>query len=127
LRVPWRPGQNGNPQGKRGDEYLETIRLARQASPETMRKLIAKTDSNDDRVALVAMQAILDRAWGKPRDYDPKSAQAGGLRIDVGKLTSEQRQLLLAIIQSGAVRQATCDDDTDITTVDATATETRPA
>ena len=92
-----------------------------------MRKLIAKTDSNDDRVALVAMQAILDRAWGKPRDYDPKSAQAGALRIDVGKLTSEQRQLLLSMIRRGGVKQAASADDTDITTVDATATETRPA
>lgn len=127
LRPPWRPGERGNPQGKRGDEYLETIRLARQASPETMRKLILKTDAADESVAIVAMQAVLDRAWGKPRDYDPREAQSGGLRIDVSKLTHDQRALLLAIIQSDAVKPAGGDGDTSVTTVDAETTEPRPA
>ena len=92
-----------------------------------MRKLIFKTDAADESVAIVAMQAVLDRAWGKPRDYDPREAQSGGLRIDVSKLTHDQRALLLAIIQSDAVKPAGGDGDTSVTTVDAETTEPRPA
>jgi hypothetical protein len=74
-----------------------------------MRQLIARMDSKDDRVAVVAIQAILDRAWGKPKDYDPKEAANAGLRFDIDALTPEERSVLLAIIRRGAVRQADAD------------------
>ena len=118
LRAPWQKGTAPNPGGKTG-EYHETVALARQTSVAAMRKVIEKMDSNDDRVAFIAAQAILDRAWGKPKDYDPKEAQASGLRFDIDALTPEERAVLLAIIRRGAVRQA----ETDATpeTVDAVA------
>jgi hypothetical protein len=81
----WRPGQSGNPSGHSG-EYGEAMRLARQAAPHAVRRLIelAEIDQVDDqgnliplsadadrRVVTVAANGLIDRAFGKPKDYDP--------------------------------------------------------
>ena len=55
-------------------------------------------------MASVAANSVLDRAWGKPKEFDPREVPTGGMRIDVAMLTAEQRSLLLAIVQSGAVK-----------------------
>jgi hypothetical protein len=84
--------------------------------------------SDDERIRFMSATWIYERAWGKPRDYDPREADAGSLKIDVHALTAEQRAVLLAIVQSGAVKPAVIDGDTSVTTLDAaTATEPRPA
>jgi len=62
----WQPGQSGNPSGHSG-EYGVAIKLARRAAPKAMRRLIELMDSEDERVASVACNAILDRAFGRPR------------------------------------------------------------
>jgi len=61
----WKPGQSGNPSGNSG-EYGRTVRLARQAAPYAVQRLIQLMDSEDERVAAVACNSILDRAFGKP-------------------------------------------------------------
>jgi hypothetical protein len=61
----WRPGQSGNPSGHSG-EYGQAVRLARQAAPHAILRLIALMDSEDERVAAVACNSVLDRAFGKP-------------------------------------------------------------
>jgi hypothetical protein len=81
----WRPGQSGNPSGHSG-EYGEAMRLARQAAPQAVRRLIelAEIDQVDDqgnltplsaeadrRVVMVAANALIERAFGKPREHDP--------------------------------------------------------
>jgi hypothetical protein len=67
----WKPGQSGNPHG-RTDQYFEAQRICRDASPDAARKIVALMDSEDERVALMAADKIVERAWGRPRDYDPK-------------------------------------------------------
>ena len=62
----WQPGQSGNPSGHSG-EYGVAIKLARRAAPKAMRRLIELMDSEDERVAAVACNSILDRAFGKPK------------------------------------------------------------
>jgi hypothetical protein len=62
----WRPGQSGNPSGLSG-EYGEVVRLARLLSVRAVERLGELMESEDERVAAVACQAILDRAHGKPR------------------------------------------------------------
>ncbi len=62
----WRPGQSGNPSGHSG-EYGMAIKLAQRAAPKAVRRLIELMDSEDERVAVVACNAILDRAFGKPK------------------------------------------------------------
>jgi hypothetical protein len=81
----WRSGQSGNPSGHSG-EYGEAMRLARQAAPHAVRRLIelAEIDQVDDqsnltalsaeadrRVVMVAANALIERAFGKPREHDP--------------------------------------------------------
>ncbi len=59
------PGQSGNPQGRPGlDPEVKEILSA--AAPDAARKLVELSQSNDERVATVASQAILDRLYGKP-------------------------------------------------------------
>jgi hypothetical protein len=60
----WKPGQSGNPSGHSG-EYGHAVRLARQAAPYAVHRLIALMDSDDERVAAVACNSILDRAFGR--------------------------------------------------------------
>ena len=105
---PWAPGQSGRPPGLRNDVWLACQRLCRQRSPEAadeIYRLMQKSD--DERIRFMAADWVYTRAWGKPEPYDPKAADnSGQWRIDVSKLTSDQRALLLAIIQSGAVKPA---------------------
>lgn len=66
LRAPWKPGQSGNPNGR--PKKVQTLAaLAEDQSEKAMRKLAQLIDSDDDRVALVAAQAVLDRVMGKPK------------------------------------------------------------
>jgi hypothetical protein len=66
----WQPGQSGNPGGKHG-EYWEALKICRDASPEAARTMVELLGSDDDRVRLMAAREIYDRAWGKPKEYDP--------------------------------------------------------
>src|SRR5215468_2440321 len=54
----WKPGQSGNPSGHSG-EYGQAVRLARQAAPYAVHRLIVLMDSDDERVAAVACNSIL--------------------------------------------------------------------
>jgi hypothetical protein len=65
----WRPGQSGNP-GGRTPEFADCQRLCREASPEAARRLIGLMYSEDERVALMAADKVLDRAWGRPKEPD---------------------------------------------------------
>ena len=69
----WKPGQSGNPGGQTV-EYGQVIGLARSLSVRAMERLGELMESPDERVATVACNAILDRAFGKPqphRDQEP--------------------------------------------------------
>ena len=52
--------------------YSETIRLARKAELAAIDRLIQLMYSDDPRVAAVAVNAVLDRAFGLPRDFNPE-------------------------------------------------------
>lgn len=63
--------------------------------------------SEDERVAAVASNAVLDRAWGKVREFDPKSLEEiKAPRFDPSKLSSEQlvkiKEALLLVAQASA-------------------------
>lgn len=63
----WFPkGQSGNPSGrpKLTAEVREAIALARQYAPEAMRQLIELGHSKDPKVAIRALQLVLDRSLG---------------------------------------------------------------
>ena len=62
----WKPEQSGNPTGHSG-EYGTAISLPQRAAPRAVRRLIELMDSEDERVAAVACNSILDRAFGKSK------------------------------------------------------------
>jgi hypothetical protein len=86
----WRPGQSGNTSGLSG-EYGEAVRIARSYAPAAMYRLaelaeLHQTDEQgqliplahlkdvDRRVVAVAINGLLDRALGKPKE--PKDASS---------------------------------------------------
>jgi hypothetical protein len=103
--IPWQKGQSGNPTGY-GGRYAEVRRIAAEASPQAMRDLIAiaSDPAEDSRVRVVAIQTILDRGLGKPREHDPRDESQPTTRIDVNRLTSKQRQSLIDALRAGVVQ-----------------------
>src|SRR5712671_2057715 len=76
--VPFPKGKSGNP-GGRTKQFAQCQRLCREASPDAARRLIELIQSEDERVALMAAEKVFERAWGRPKDYDPSPypARAG--------------------------------------------------
>ena len=98
--MPWRPGQSGNPTGiGTAGGYLETMQLARAAGPKAIAKLIERLDSQDERISVVAATAILERAYGRPREMDMKDAQGPAI-IDLSKLSPHELEVLMKIAKS---------------------------
>ena len=92
----WQPGVSGNPTG-RGGLYLECRRLAAEASPQAMRRLIELMEAEDERVSYMATVAVLDRSGVKPIDYDP-AQDVTPPSWDPGALTDEERENLKAYL-----------------------------
>jgi hypothetical protein len=67
----WQPGQSGNPSGSRGARYEQMVKLCRDASPTAAARLIELIGSDDQRVSYMACLAVLERAYGKPREMPP--------------------------------------------------------
>ena len=105
LRTPWQKGERGNPNNRLG-EYHEVRSLARKTSLVAMHKLIAKMDFDDERVALIAIQAVLERAWGPPRAVDLSELNRPAMQFDLRQLTREEIQLLIKMTRTGAIRPA---------------------
>jgi hypothetical protein len=68
--TPWRKGQSGNPRGIQGEQYLEAVRICREATPEAARRMVELMRSKDERVALMASDKVWERAFGKPREAE---------------------------------------------------------
>jgi hypothetical protein len=109
----WQPGQSGNPGGQSGD-YGEALRLTRRAAPAAVRRLIELMDSDDERVAAVACNAILDRALGKPAALPAVPIGGPGCPLDrfdptlfdPRNLTEEQvDRLLVYMVDTGLLTE----------------------
>jgi hypothetical protein len=61
----FRKGQSGNPSGRPKVEG-EVRNLARKYSRTAVRRLAQLMKSKNERVAVAAATALLDRAWGRP-------------------------------------------------------------
>lgn len=75
---PFKKGQSGNPGGK-PKALREVIALARShtvLSINTLAEIAAKGDSEQARLG--AANALLDRAWGKPKDTVALEGEGGG-------------------------------------------------
>jgi hypothetical protein len=90
----FKKGQSGNPTGNKGSTYGEVVQIARQYGEKAVRRLVELVDSDDERVAFMASQALLDRAYGKPREFNdlsPADASA----------TEERRRRVVASLVAG--------------------------
>ena len=91
----WKPGQSGNPSG-RGGLYHECRRMAAEASPQAMCRLIELMDAQDERVAYMAAVAVLDRAGVKPREFDPREEEKALSRLPLEERKARLRELMVA-------------------------------
>ena len=105
----FRPGKSGNPGGK-STKYYQSQKICRDASPEAARVLVELLKSDDDRVRLMAAREITDRAWGRPRDFDPAAEKPEGKRFDPRAYTKEElariEEACLVVVDPARVRRA---------------------
>ena len=115
--VPYRfeAGRSGNPSGMSHDQralYLEARELAHQLGPGALRRLgeLAGISSDgkwvpldkldiDPRVVYMASVALCERAYGKPREYDPEQAM-GRDQLAARLEAARQRSLAAATTTS---------------------------
>ena len=104
----WEPGESGNPSGKEG-LYHEVQRLAREFTPRATEILrdIANDPSEDSRNRIVAIGMLYDRAWGKPKDFDPKTDEAATRKpvFDPSLYSAEQLMQIEATLRMVAATQ----------------------
>jgi hypothetical protein len=74
-------GFSGNPRG-RPPVVAEIRELAREHAPAAFRRLLDLVQSRDERVALAAVTALLDRAYGRP----VQAVQSEVKTLDMSKL-----------------------------------------
>lgn len=96
----WRPGQSGNPRGHSA-EYGEVMRLARALSVRAVERLGELLESDDERVVAVAANAILDRAFGKPR---PSAEKESSVEDRIAAMSPEERRAQLRALTEKAMR-----------------------
>jgi hypothetical protein len=87
LANSWRPGQSGNPAGHTG-LYGEAVKLARALSLRAVQRLGELMESEDERVSVVACNALLDRAFGKPKAAEEEKDDMGAR---LGSMSREER------------------------------------
>lgn len=102
-QVMWQKGQSGNPSG-RGGLWQECQRIARENSPEAMRRLVELTQSSDERVAIMASEKVLERAWGKVKESKEEAPQAP--KLDLSGMSREKVALLRDLMREAQAHQA---------------------
>src|SRR5258708_15516647 len=103
--VPFPKGKSGNP-GGRAKQFAQCQRLCREASPDAARRLIELMQSEDERVALMAADKVFERAWGRPKDYDP-NAESGKKAppFDPKLYTTDELRQMQSVMEREARRQ----------------------
>lgn len=105
MLKPWKPGQTGNAGGI-PQKYTEAKAALRNwCCEDGVDRLIELANSRDERVAAIIVQGIWDRAFGKPKEYDPNE-DAPRTVIDLSRLTGAQLAIIRTMIDSGAIRPA---------------------
>lgn len=104
---PWPKGVSGNPAGRKPrTEAQKAEAQALKQSEKAMAKLVKLIDSDDERVALAAAQALLDRGLGKPKQTVDSTVTQ---KRDVADIDDAE---LAAIARSGSEGAATSENGT---------------
>jgi hypothetical protein len=106
LRAPWRSG-GPNPGGNSAaNQYRRCQELCRDHSPESARAIIKmERETDDDRVRFTCAAWVYERAWGKPKEFDPKELADNVARLDFKSLPPEYLRVILEICKHGIVQQ----------------------
>jgi hypothetical protein len=97
LLRPWRKGETGRVSTV-ASRYTETQQYARQHSLEAMRTLVERLRDPDGRIAVVAANSLLERAWGKVREQKPEEQQQ--MQLDLSSLDAAELALLVRLVNS---------------------------
>src|SRR5215469_12422881 len=100
MLKPWQPGNKLG--GQRPGKYQETQQLARAHSLDAVNTLVERLRDPDGRIAVVAANSILERAWGKVREQKPEEHKQAS--IDLQSLSAAELALLMRLIDSGRLR-----------------------
>jgi hypothetical protein len=109
MLKPWRKGETGRVSNV-ASRYTETQQYARQHSMAAVRTLVERLQDPDGRIAVVAANSILERAWGKVREQKPEEQQQ--THIDLTMLTATELAILVKLTESGRLRSVPNDSDT---------------
>lgn len=118
---PFQKGVATNPTGRNG-LWVQVQQMCRTKSPEAVNKLVELMSCDDERVAMMAAQKVLEWAWGAPQPYKP-GLDDGRMVLDLKSLSRAELTTLGNMVSRGAVRPAGADDGVVVTAVD----ETKPA
>src|SRR5258708_4252165 len=109
--VPFPKGKSGNP-GGRTKQFAQCQHLCRAASPDAARRLIELIQSEDERVALMAADKVFERAWGRPKDYDPNAeAPKQAPPFDPALYSTEELRRMQEVMLMIARRQGLLPDE----------------
>jgi hypothetical protein len=73
----WKKGQSGNP-GGRPKQIVDVQALARQHTPEAIKRLTFWMASDNPKASPMACVALLNRAWGNPVQPNELTGKDGG-------------------------------------------------
>jgi hypothetical protein len=107
MLKPWRKGETGRVSNV-ASRYVETQRYARENSMKALRTLVERLDDPDGRIAVVAANSILERAWGKTREQRPEEQPQA--HIDLSKLSAAELKILTDLALSGRLNAAPSTD-----------------
>jgi len=87
--------------------YAEVQKIYRECSPAAAREMCRLAlEAADERVRSVCLGMVLERAWGKPREYDPdKEAPKKAPPFDPSLYTTEELRQIQKVMLMIARRQ----------------------
>jgi hypothetical protein len=87
---------SGNPGGWNQSAYFEARKTCAEYSPAAIKRQIELMKSDDERVAFMACEAILNRGIGKPRDHSAEESAKS--QVDLSALSDDERASLAMML-----------------------------
>jgi hypothetical protein len=94
--TPFPKGKSGNPGGLSLSDYHAARKICAEHSVEAVERQLQLMRSDDERVAFMATEAILNRGIGKPRDHSTEDQARTIVNLD--NLSDDERALLAKLM-----------------------------
>lgn len=75
--MPFKKGQSGNPGGKTS-RINSASGMARKHAEEAIKRLAEELKNPDGNIAIKAANSLLERGYGKPKEYIELTGEDGG-------------------------------------------------